>query len=295
MNRALLAAAATGLQVGTSLVASEAVVGEVGAGWLGFLRYAVALCFLLPFAFASSSRPFAGRDILPVALLGIGQFGLLIALLNLAVLFSTSARVSLVFATLPLMTLVVGWMLKGAAVSRRDTAAIVVSVIGAAVLLGGDAVSGSLAPGELLGLGCAALATLTGAVCSSLYRPYLERYGVTRVSVVAMAASLPPLGVLALVEGAPAPVADWTTGTFALIAFVGLSSGIGYLLWLFALTKAPPGIVTAFLALSPISAVCFSVIFLGAQVTVPILIALVLILGALLVTAIGPRRLARTG
>ena len=84
-------------------------MADVGAGRLGFLRYAIALVFLLPFGLRAAGPPFRKSDLLPVALIGIGQFGVLVALLNIAVLYSSSARVSLVFATLPIVTLAVGW------------------------------------------------------------------------------------------------------------------------------------------------------------------------------------------
>lgn len=283
-----MAAAATGVQVGAALVASEAVVGQVGAGRLGFLRYAIALIFLLPFALASSSEPVARRDLIPVALIGIGQFGVLIALLNVAVLYSSSARVSLVFATLPIVTLAVGWRLTRVGVSRRTFGAIFLSVVGVAVLLGGDAVAGALSASDTIGLSCAALATLTGAVCSALYRPYLRRYGVVRVSVLAMAASLVPLALIGLLETHGAGPTAWPPRTYVLIGFIGLSSGVGYLMWLYALANAPAGIVTAFLALSPIRAVAFSVLFLGEEPTAALLLALALIIGGLAFSTLKP-------
>ena len=285
MRLALLAAAMTGVQVGAALVASEAIVADVGAGRLGFLRYAIALVFLLPFGLRAAGPPFRKSDLLPVALIGIGQFGVLVALLNIAVLYSSSARVSLVFATLPIVTLAVGWAMAREAITARTFIAIALSVIGVGVLVGADALSGALAASDLTGLGCAALATLTGAVCSSLYRPYLRRYGVARVSVIAMVASLAPLGVLGLLETHGVAMADWSAATMALIGFVGLSSGIGYLMWLYALTNAPAGIVTAFLALSPVTTMTISVVWLDAQMSSALGIALVLILGGLAVTA----------
>ena len=285
MRLALLAAAMTGVQVGAALVASEAIVADVGAGRLGFLRYAIALVFLLPFAVRAAGPAFRKSDLLPVALIGIGQFGVLVALLNIAVLYSSSARVSLVFATLPIVTLGVGWAMAREAITARTFIAIALSVIGVGVLVGADALSGALAASDLTGLGCAALATLTGAVCSSLYRPYLRRYGVARVSVIAMVASLAPLGVLGLLETHGVAMADWSAATMALIGFVGLSSGIGYLMWLYALTNAPAGIVTAFLALSPVTTMTISVVWLDAQMSSALGVALVLILGGLAVTA----------
>jgi len=291
----LLAAAVTGVQVGAALVATEAIVADVGAGLLGALRYAVALCLLVPVALASRSAPVAARDLLPVALIGIGQFGLLIALLNLSVTYTSSARAALVFATLPLATLAIGRLVRGTTVRRAELAAVTGSVAGVAVLLGGTAATGGLDPRELAGLGCAALATATGALCSILYAPYLARYGVPKVSAIAMAASLAPLSLMAALEGGGAPPASWSTGTLALIGFIGVSSGVGFLLWLFALSRAPAGIVTAFLGLGPVTAVALSVVLLGEPVTPALAVALVLVLGSLGALARGSVRRTQTG
>jgi hypothetical protein len=50
VNRALLAAAATGVQVGAAIVASRFVVGEVPPLTLALMRYAVGFLCLAPFA-----------------------------------------------------------------------------------------------------------------------------------------------------------------------------------------------------------------------------------------------------
>lgn len=290
MNGPLLASIVTGLQVGASLVATEAAVAEVGAGRLGFLRYAIALLILVPVALLSSGRPVPRRDMLPVALIGIGQFGVLVALLNVAVLHTSSPRVALVFATLPIVTLAFGLRFAAGRVSSLELASILLSVVGVVILLAGEALTGRMLAADWIGLGCAALATLTGALCSHLYRPYLQRCGVAKVSVIAMLASLVPLGVMALVEGQGLPMADWSRQTLVLVGFVGLSSGVGFLLWLYALSRLPAAVVTAFLGLSPVTAVILSVLFLGATPTVTLAVAMVLVVGSLAATAFAQRR-----
>ncbi|WP_208984947.1 MULTISPECIES: DMT family transporter [unclassified Stappia] len=286
----MLGAIFTGLQVGAALVASEAVVAEVGAGRLGFLRYAIALLILLPVAFFSSGAPVARRDMLPVALIGIGQFGVLVGLLNVAVLHTGSPRVALVFATLPIVTLAVGLRFAVGRVSPLELASILLSVVGVGILLAGEALTGRMLASDWIGVGCAALATLTGALCSHLYRPYLQRCGVAKVSVIAMLASLLPLGVMALLEGQGLPMADWSRRTVMLVGFVGLSSGAGFLLWLYALSRLPAAVVTAFLGLSPVTAVVLSVLFLGATPTLTLAVAMVLVVGSLAATAVAQRR-----
>ena len=227
MNPAFLAAGLCGVQIGVTLLASEVVVADVGPGRLGFLRYAIAVVFLLPLVLATKARPFARRGLLPIALLGIGQFGVLIALLYVALLYTSSPRAALVFATLPLMTMAVSQLLGRASPGPRGVIAILLTLAGIASLIGLDALADRLSWSDLIGCILAGLATLTGALCSVFYRPYLESYGVMRTSALAMAASLPPLAVLSLLEPAAFPVSDWTVTIVALVVFVGISSGTG--------------------------------------------------------------------
>jgi drug/metabolite transporter (DMT)-like permease len=294
VTRAVAAAIVTGIQVGAALVASEAVVADVGAGRLGFIRYAIALCLILPVALRARGPSVARRDLLPVALIGIGQFGVLVALLNVAVLHAGSPRVALVFATLPVAALLLGFGFVGGRVSRLELVSIMLSVIGVGVLLGGDALGGRLGPDDWFGLGCAGAATLVGALCSHLYRPYLQRSAVTRVSAIAMAASLLPLGLMSLAEGQGVPPADWSTDTILVLAFVGVSSGFGFIFWLYALAHLPAPVVTAFLGLSPVTATAFAALFLGAAPTPSQLGAMALVVGSLAATALAQRRVRKT-
>ena len=187
------------------------------------------------------------------------------------------------------MTLAVGWIFLRIRVSRYDLAAIVLTVAGVAVLIGGDALAGAITLAELTGLFYAALATLTGAVCAIFYRPYLTRYGVLKVSVIAMAAALVPFGGMASVEAGGIPLDQWTNLTWALIVFIGLSSGIGYLLWLYALAHAQAAVVAAFLALSPVTAVLTTLWIFELRAIGSLFIALALVISGLLVLASAPK------
>jgi drug/metabolite transporter (DMT)-like permease len=295
VNWPLIAAAATGVQVGAALVASEVVVAEVGVGRLAFLRYAIALAVLLAFARNARGPRIARHDLLPVCLTGMAQFGALIVLLNIAVLYTSSARVALVFATLPLMTVLVDRLRTGKMLGRIALSGVGLSVLGVGLLLWRDALSGAASAGDLLGVAAALAATVTGAVCSSFYKPYLMAYGVVRVSAVAMASSLPPLGIVWALETGAQPISGWPLSTFALVALIGLLSGLGYLLWLYALRHMAAGAVTAFLGLSPITAAVLSAAFLGTALGAATGAALACVVAALALVAFSerPRRAAR--
>jgi drug/metabolite transporter (DMT)-like permease len=194
---------------------------------------------------ASSRR----LDLLAMAALGIGQFAVLIALLNYGLQHIGAAQAALIFSLFPLLTLCLAAMLGREHVSLKLLAGVLLSIFGVAL---------SLAPklgalqagnwwGELAVLGSAA----TGALCSVLYRPYLQRYPTVPVSAFSMLASVVFLALFALTEGWPSRVGSLSAQAWAAIAFIGVASGVGYFWWLYALKHESPTRVTIFLALNP--------------------------------------------
>lgn len=264
---ALLAAAATGVQVGAAIVATRFVVSDVGPATLAFLRYAVGILFLLPILLAARRVRFAARDLLPVALLGIGQFGILIALLNYALQFIDAAQAALLFATFPLLTMALAAALGQERFTARKAGGLALTVVGVGFSLGAGAVTAEISGDAWIGAAAALLSALTGAVCSVFYRPYLQRYPTVQVSAFAMATSVVFLAGLASGEGLFARWPETGPAGWAAILFIGVSSGIGYMLWLYALRHALASNVTAFLSLSPITASIVAAVLLGEPIT----------------------------
>lgn len=267
MSLALWAAAATGVQVGAAIVASRLAVAEVPPLTLAMLRYAIGFACLLPFALrplAALPRPVPARDLGAMAALGIGQFGVLIALLNFGLQRVAAAPAALIFSLFPLLTLALAAAMGRERASWRLMAGVLLSIAGVALTLLPKLHAGAQGSGwwgELAVLGAAA----TGALCSVLYRPYLQRYPVVPVSAFAMMASVAALALLALPEAWPARLATFSAVAWAAIAFIGLSSGIGYFWWLYALKHESPTRVTVFLALNPVTAALLGWLLLGEQ------------------------------
>lgn len=301
MNLPLLAAAATGVQVGASIVASRFAVAEVPPLTLAMLRYGIGFLCLLPFAIEairSVQRASAGfpasksiaRDIAAMAALGIGQFGVLIALLNYGLKTVPAGRAALIFSLFPLLTLLLGAATGRERVTPRLLAGVLLSIAGVAVSLAPklDAGGASHWWGELAVLASAA----TGALCSVLYRPYLQRYPTVPVSALAMLASVLVLAVLALGEDWPHRVVGFSASAWYAVVFIGVFSGIGYFWWLYALKHETPTRVTIFQALSPVTAALLGALFLHESPGIHAAAAIVLItLGLWLGTRPqGPRR-----
>lgn len=278
MNLALLAAAATGAQVGAAMVATRFVVQDVPPLTLALLRYAIGFVCLGPFAFQifrqfvanpgikrSLFATFSGvKDLLAMAALGIGQFAVLIALLNFGLQHVGAARAALIFSLFPLLTLLLSAALGRERVTGALAAGVVLSIAGVALSL----VPRLGAPhtghwwGELAVLASAGV----GALCSVLYRPYLQRYPTVPVSAFAMGASVLFLVPLALVEGGAARVAVLGPAAWGVLAFIGVSSGAGYFAWLYALKHESPTRVTVFLALNPVTAAVLGALLLAEPV-----------------------------
>ncbi len=272
-NPALLAAAATGVQVGAAIVASRFVVAEVPPLTLALLRYAIALFCLLPFLFKayrllphgarglSAIKSVAVLDLLVMAALGAGQFAVLIALLNYGLQHIGAAQAALIFSLFPLLTLLLSTALGRERLSAPLLAGVLLSIFGVALSLWPRL----QAPpsGHWWGEAAVAASACVGALCSVLYRPYLQRYPTLAVSGFAMAVSVLLLAGLALSENWPARVLALSMQAWAVTAFIGLSSGIAYVAWLYALKHEAPTRVTVFLALNPLTAALLGALFLG--------------------------------
>ncbi|HEY3100473.1 MAG TPA: DMT family transporter, partial [Methylomirabilota bacterium] len=127
---ATAAAAATGVQVGSAMVATRFVVDQTGPASLALLRYAIGVLVLLPAVLLAVRPRFAARDIAPIALLGIVQFGVLIALLNYGLRFIPSARAAVIFATVPLLAMLLAVALGHERLSAAKTAGVLLTIAG---------------------------------------------------------------------------------------------------------------------------------------------------------------------
>lgn len=261
------ASAATGIQVGAAIVATRFVIGQTTPVSLALLRYAIGFCCLLPPALLARRVRLERRDLLPIALLGIVQFGVVVALLNFALQLISSTRTALIFATFPLLTMILAAALGTERLTLAKSLGVLVTVIGVGLALAEKALTGNSALHEWVGALAGFASAASGALCSVLYRPYVRKYPTLPVSAFAMLAAVLFLAVLAAGEGFFRALPRFTAHGWLAVAFIGVSSGVGYFLWLWALGRTTPTRVTVFLALSPVTAAGLGAAFLGEQIT----------------------------
>ncbi len=277
------AAIFTGIQVGAALVASRYVIEQITPANLAMLRYAIGFLCLLPAVLLFSRHGFRRQDLLPICALGIFQFGILVALLNYAVRFLPSAQVALIFSTFPLQTLVLAFLLGKETITITKTLGVLLTIAGVAVTLGPDLFSSSSSDMEWTAIFSVLGSAFIGAACSIFYRPFLDRYPAQNVSTLAMLASVIVLFGYSAARSELASIESLNASGWSAVLFIGLSSGIGYFAWLWALKYLPPTRVTIFLSLGPISSAVLGAFFLSEPVTLPLVAGIGLVVMGLFV------------
>jgi drug/metabolite transporter (DMT)-like permease len=266
MNLALLAAAATGVQIGATIVASRAVIGEVPPLTLALLRYGIALLCLAPWIYkafvpsppaplAQSAITFKSADVLAIAALGIGQFAVLVLLLNMGLQRIGAAQTALVFSLFPLLTLFLSALCGRERITPALLFGVLLSVAGVALALAPKLAEPSTAVnGDWWGEAAVLASAMIGAICSVLYRPYLQRYPTLPLSGISMLAAVLSLLLMAGASGGLVPLVRMSMHAWWVVTGIGVFSAMAYLWWLYALKHESPTRVTVFLALNPVTA-----------------------------------------
>lgn len=251
--KATFAASATGMLVGAAMVSTKMVAGDASPATLAFLRYLIGIAvFVIPLAYTQRIR-FPLKDAGAIAVLGIFQFGVLILLLNYALSTLSATTCALVFSTMPLFTMCLAIVSKREEYGLMKLIGVALAVSGVAYLLGVPSSQAAPHTNSLLGFGALLGATLTGAITSILYGPYLRRYSALPTCSLAMGAAVVFLIGFCWVTAQPL-IPSLKLTQWANVGFIGLSSGVGYFCWLWALAKLEASRVVAFQALGPVTA-----------------------------------------
>jgi drug/metabolite transporter (DMT)-like permease len=241
------------------MVSTRAVASDVSPETLAFLRYLIGVCILGAPACASFRVRYAAGDVAAIAALGVMQFAVLIVLLNYALQALPAATCALIFSTMPLLTMAMAVTLGRETFGLNKLAGLLLAVCGIGLLLGASPSHGPARADAPWALAAVFGATVVGALCSILYRPYLRRYPVLPTSGMAMCAAVIFLLGLCWISAEPL-VPRLNATQWGNVAFIGLSSGVGYFCWLWALGRIDASRVVAFQALGPITAAAIELV-----------------------------------
>jgi len=287
----LLASTATSLGGGT-VVLTRLIIDQTDSLSLAMIRYGMAAAFLAVVLFSTMRFPRMSRhDMLWLTLYGIIMFSGFPYFMTRALEDTTAARGALLFATIPLMTIIIGAVFRIERITLMKTAGITCAIAGAALALGENV--DESAPNALRGDAFMALAMLCAAVFNVFSPRYHVRYGSLPVVVFTMALGSGFLLVLALFLSPP------LTETLALdleawIVVVALAipgAALMNFVWGRALQLITPTQASITVGINPITALLLGAWILSEPITLRVIAGTALIILAIALTTRGPREI----
>jgi drug/metabolite transporter (DMT)-like permease len=256
---ALLAAA---VLWGGSFAAMRLSVQAMSPWSVMWLRMAIALAVILPFAGRLKTgvyRPGDWRLLVPMVLL---QPCLYFSLESNALTLTTSSQAGVISASVPLMVAVGAWLMLAESLAKRTLAGLVLSVGGVAVLsLSGGSTDTATNPllGNLMELGAMASAAVNIIMVKRLsdrYNPWL----LTALQVMAGTLFFTP-GLVMLIRH---PGVTWSPSLLFSIIFLGAMVTLGaFGLYNWGMSRVPASTASAFINLVPVTAVAIGWMVMG--------------------------------
>ena len=284
----VLASAGASIITGTALVATRFVVTQADGLTIATLRYIVAAACLLSLVPAFYRIKVSGRDVFPIAGLGLLYFGLFPWCISSAMQFTTASGGAIILACTPAVTLLLGKLTGSEQWSMRKAFGVAFAILGAGIAINNSGFGTGFITwrGDLLMIA----ATLLGAVYAVFSKPFLKKYSPLTVTALAMGAGACSLLVLWSVAELPRTGlprldnAGWLS-----ILYIGIAGGaLSFFLYAWALGRTSATTMMILLPLNPISAIFAGALILKEPLTFELFAGLALvIIGIILVVGLG--------
>lgn len=272
----MVAAVASSSLGGLSVAVTRLVVAATDPITLGALRFGIGGLLIMPLAWRQG-KPWPDARALPaIAGLGLLYFGVFPILFNGSLIYTTAARGALALSTLPVLTMLVGAVLRVERLTYFKTAGVVIATLGVAMALvtNLDSAPAGAWRGDLL--------MILAATCMAFYsiwsKPLAERYGTLVYTALAMAAGASVLVVLACARAGFTAAAGFGPLEWSAVGFLGVFGGmVTFLLWSYALERTTPTLVAISVTVNPIVSGIFAVYALGEPITINLVTGLMLV------------------
>jgi len=245
-KKPLLAALATVLLWAFAFPANKAALPHLSAEQIVALRYVVACGFYAALFAAGRFAWPQPRDLPLIFVLGVLGVTVYQLFFVHGIGRVTAGAAAMLIAAIPVFAGLLARVFLREKLSRLAWCGIGVSLMGVALITMEKDIAGEFSGAALL-----ILATLSISVYFVFQKPFFSRY-----SPLSLTAWTSLAGTLPLLFHLPAAVEDAlqapAVALWSVVAMGVFSSGIGFVLWLYALSKLPAGTVTSFLFLQPV-------------------------------------------
>ncbi|HEX2500867.1 MAG TPA: DMT family transporter [Methylomirabilota bacterium] len=257
---------------GTSYVAMRFAVDDVGPITLAFLRLAIASAILVPVCLASRTAgqtPHSRGDRRTFFWMGFVGFTLALALSHWGLRWSTATNAALLIATEPVALVALAPLVLGERLTAREGWGTALALTGATIVVvnGVPGLTVALAPhwrGDVLLL----LSGVCFAAYSLLGRPVLARHRSLTVTTWSFVWGLATTAPLVALEWQAARPPLWTPLGVGAVLYLGVViTGLGYLVWNWALERVSAARAAIFLNLQPLVGTLLGVTWLGEPFT----------------------------
>lgn len=237
---------------------------QEAAASLGFLRYGLATLILLPLLWRRRIVMPPLKIFFVVALLGVLQFGLFHLFVNTALREIPASRGAVIFALIPIMTMLI------AAMAGRDTLngiklfAAVLSIVGVMLAIGEKAfatnATSSSWTGELLFF----LAVSCGATYNAFSGRLMQNRSVLLLTIIGMSAGTLVIFPVAYSEGIGTVIAGYDTRDWLWILYLaGPAAAFSLFIFNWGLQQLTPSQAAIYVPIAPIMAAAFGALILN--------------------------------
>lgn len=263
---------------GAGLVFTRLVLPQTDAFTLSFLRWFILALILYIFYFKQIDFSNINQeDRSRISMLGLIYFAGFPILLTYGLTFTTAGRAGLLFATMPIWTLIISSIFKIEAINSIKLIAIFFAVSGIFVALGDnfDNLNFTLILGDVI--------VTIGVICSSVFASfsasYIKKYGNTKVLLFALITGVFAMSIFSIVFGNPLNGSlEFNRIGWTYIFILGVPCGaIMIYCWGKALQHVTPTQATLCMGLHPLTAMLLGSLMLEEQITLNLLIGFLLV------------------
>jgi drug/metabolite transporter (DMT)-like permease len=159
----------------------------------------------------------------------------------------------------------------GERLTKRQGAGVVLAALGITLAVGQHAFAWRLDPRGVAGDGILLVTAAIGALYAPFAAGLVHARGALFVMLGAMVAGVAALAPIALAEGLLMAVRNLDGKDWALVVFLAIAGGAGYLFWTWSLHALSPTQVAVYITLNPAIAMVLGVLLLGEQLRLPLL------------------------